>query len=172
MNLVAKYQINDHLDNLRRRFGSQLFKRENERLEDIVSPLDEDLAPILAFRKECSKSDRQLAYQRSNHNKEYLDDSRNTIMKEIMAGKALAYMAEWLGVTKNVLRHYIDRDNDLHVLYQMTRPRRGYLSEDTVAKIFDLIDQGYTHKQVADKLGINIKQVDYQQAKRRKAGLV
>lgn len=172
MDLIAKYHINDHLDNLRRRFGAQLFSDKSKPLEETVGPLDKDVAPILALRNELRKNERQLAYERSNHTKEYLDSSRNAIMKEMMAGKTLAYMAEWLDVTQTVLRHYINSDHDLRILYQMTRSRRGYIPIDTVHKIFELIDQGYTHKQVADKLGLNVKQVDYQSAKRRKAGLV
>ena len=60
MDLVKKYEIGKHLDNLHRRLDDEAFKRTSIYFEDLLGPLDVDVAPILAFRAEMRKRDRGI----------------------------------------------------------------------------------------------------------------
>ena len=171
MNLLQKYQVSKHLDNLHRQFGEEPFRRESMRLEDIAGPLDEDVAPILEFREAVDRSDR-LKMKRGNVRAQVLVKlKRDWIMEQIMQGKSAPAIAEELDVPSGSLRWYVQKDPELKRVYQMMSNRRKYISRDTAVKIRKMLSEGYTHAVIIATLHVTPSQVEYQQSK-RKAGLV
>ena len=171
MNLLQKYQVSKHLDNLHRRFGEEPFRRESMRLEDIAGPLDEDVAPILEFREAVDRNDR-LKMKRGNVRAQVLVKlKRDWIMEQIVQGKSAPAIAEELDIPVGSLRWYVQKDSELKKVYRMMRGRRGYMSEDTAVKIRKMLSEGYTHAVIVATLHVTPSQVEYQQSK-RKAGLV
>lgn len=49
--LTIKYRVGEHLDNLEARFGANKIRNMGGHLEDLTSPDDADLKPILQFRE-------------------------------------------------------------------------------------------------------------------------
>ena len=170
MNLLQKYQVSKHLDNLHRRFGEEPFRRESMRLEDIAGPLDEDVAPILAFRAECSKHDATAEKHREDV-ADVVAQNKQLLLRQFIQGKTVVYMAKELDIDPGLLYYHIKKDPDLHNVYHMMRYRRGYAAKNNSAKIWEMLDQGYSKTVIAATVGVSPNQVKYQQARRQKMGL-
>lgn len=172
MNLLQEYQVSKHLDNLHRRFGQELFQRESLKLEKAIGPLDEDVAPILAFRAAVDRNDRLKEQQKKTRAKAIVDQKHDWLLDQFMDGKSITELADKLNLPESSLRWYIQQNPDLKKVYRMLKPRRNYMTKELAAKINKMLEQGYTHRVIANTLHVNIYQVEYQQAKRQKAGLV
>ena len=170
MNLLQKYQVSKHLDNLHRRFGEEPFRRESMRLEDIAGPLDDDVAPILAFRAECSKHDATAEKHREDV-ADVVAQNKQLLLRQFIQGKTVVYMAKELDIDPGLLYYHIKKDPDLHNVYHMMRYRRGYAAKNNSAKIWEMLDQGYSKTVIAATVGVSPNQVKYQQARRQKMGL-
>lgn len=171
MNLLQKYQVSKHLDNLHRRFGEEPFRRESMRLEDIAGPLDEDVAPILEFRAAVDLRDRLKEKRGNIRARTAVMLKRGWLLKQFMQAKSINVLAKELDVPAGSLRWYVQKDPELKKVYQMMRGRRKYIAEDTAVKIRKMLSEGYTHEVIVATLHVTPSQVEYQQAK-RKAGLV
>lgn len=171
MDLVKEYEVGKHLDNLHKRLGKGLFRQESLYFEGLLGPLDEDVAPILAFRAECNKHDREAEQYRIEV-ADIVADNKQWLLKQFIQGKTVIYMADKLGIQPGALYYHVKKDPDLHNVYHMMRYRRGYVAKTNSAKIWEMLDQGYSKNVIAATVGVTPNQVKYQQARRRKMGLV
>lgn len=171
MDLVKKYEIGKHLDNLHRRLGDEAFKRTSIYFEDLLGPLDVDVAPILAFRAEMRKRDRGME-KRQAEVVNTVAKNKQWLLQQLIQGKTVVYLAKKLDIDPGLLYYHVKKDPDLHNVYHMMRYRRGYVAKNTAAKIWEMLDQGYSKNVIAATVGVSPNQVKYQQARRRKMGLV
>ena len=79
--------------------------------------------------------------------------------------------AKELDIDPGLLYYHIKKDPDLHNVYHMMRYRRGYVAKNNSAKIWEMLDQGYSKTVIAATVGVSPNQVKYQQARRQKMGL-
>lgn len=170
MDLVKKYKIGKHLDNLHKRLDKEIFRRESVRFEDLLGPYDKDVAPILAFRAECSKPDATTEKHREDV-AYVVAQNKLRLLQQFIQGKTVVYMAKELDIDPGLLYYHIKKDPDLHNVYHMMRYRRGYVAKNNSAKIWEMLDQGYNKTVIAATVGVSPNQVKYQQARRRKMGL-
>lgn len=170
MDLVKKYKIGEHLDSLRNRLGKEHCQQAGVYFEDLLGLDDPDVAPILAFRAECDKHDASVEKHRMNV-AEVIAQNKQRLLKQFVQGKTVVYMAKELDVEPRMLYYHIKKDPDLHDVYHMMRYRRGYVAKKNSAKIWEMLDQGYSKTIIAATVGVSPKQVKYQQARRRKMGL-
>lgn len=171
MDLVKKYEIGKHLDSLHRRLDNEVFGRTSIYFEDLLDPSDKDVAPILAFRAECSKHDEMKEEDRENV-ANVIAQSKKRLLQQFVQGKTVIYMAKELDIDPGLLYYHIKKDPDLHNVYHMMRYRRGYVAKSNSAKIWEMLDQGYSKTVIAATVGVSPNQVKYQQARRQKMGLV
>lgn len=172
MNLLEKYHVQDHLTNLKHRINSHDFHQDSLKIEDIFGPLDIDVAPILAFRAEFNRRDKEKAQRRTTRARAIVTQKSDWLLDQFMKGKSIPALAEELDISASTLRYYVKQDPDLSKVYRMMRYRRGYESQSTATKIREILEAGCTHSVIAMTLHMTRKQVEYQQYKRRKAGLV
>lgn len=170
MDLVKKYKIGKHLDKLHERLGKEIFRRESVRFEDLLGPYDKDVAPILAFRAECSKHDATAEKHREDV-ADVVAQNKQLLLRQFIQGKTVVYMAKELDIDPGLLYYHIKKDPDLHNVYHMMRYRRGYVAKNNSAKIWEMLDQGYSKTVIAATVGVSPNQVKYQQARRQKMGL-
>lgn len=170
MDLVKKYEIDKHLDSLHKRLDSEVFGRTSIYFEDILGPLDVDVAPILAFRAECSKHDATAEKHREDV-ADVVAQNKRRLLQQFIQGKTVVYMAKELDIDPELLYYHVKKDPDLHNVYHMMRYRRGYVAKNNSAKIWEMLDQGYSKTVIAATVGVSPNQVKYQQARRRKMGL-
>lgn len=171
MNLLEKYHVQEHLTNIKNRVEPRVFQNALK-VEDILGPHDVDVAPILAFRAEIDRRDKAKAKQRVTRTQKLVTQKSDWLLNQFMGGKSIPALAEELDISAPTLRHYVKRDPDLSKVYRMMRYRRGYESQSTAAKIREMLEAGCTQKVIAMTLHVTRKQVEYQQYKRRKAGLI
>lgn len=175
MDLVKKYEIGKHLDSLHERLDSAVFGRTSIYFEDILGPHDDDVAPILAFRAECSKRDTMAEKRQEDAAQEDIADvvaeNKQRLLQQFIKGKTIIYMARELDIDPGLLYYHIRKDQDLHAVYHMMRYRQGYAVKNTTAKIWDMLDEGCTLATIASKLNVSRDRVKYQRDKRRKMGL-
>ena len=172
MNLLEKYHVQEHLTNLKDRINPHDFHQDSLKVEDILGPHDDDVAPILAFRDEINRRDEEKAKQRVTRAQKLVTQKSDWLLDQFMKGKSVPILAEELDISATTLRHYVKLDPDLSKVYRMMRYRRGYESQSTAAKIREMLEAGCTQKVIAMALHVTRKQVEYQQYKRRKAGWV
>lgn len=170
MDLVKKYEIGKHLDSLHERLDSAVFGRTSIYFEDILGPHDDDVAPILAFRAECSKHDATAEKHREDV-ADVVAQNKRRLLQQFIQGKTVVYMAKELDIDPELLYYHVKKDPDLHNVYHMVRYRRGYVAKNNSAKIWEMLDQGYSKTVIAATVGVSPNQVKYQQARRRKMGL-
>lgn len=170
MDLVEKYEIGKHLDNLHRRLGDEAFKRTSIYFEDLLGPLDVDVAPILAFRAEMNKRDRSAEKHRSEV-VYTVADNKQWLLEQFMRGETVVQLAKKLDIDPGLLYYHVKKDPDLHSVYHMMRYRRGYVAKSTAAKIWDMLDEGHSLATIAARLHISRDRVKYQRDKRRRMGL-
>lgn len=170
MDLVKKYEIGKHLDSLHKRLDSAVFGRTSIYFEDILGPHDDDVAPILAFRAECSKHDATAEKHREDV-ADVVAQNKRRLLQQFIQGKTVVYMAKELDIDPELLYYHVKKDPDLHNVYHMMRYRRGYVAKNNSAKIWEMLDQGYSKTVIAAAVGVSPNQVKYQQARRRKMGL-
>lgn len=171
MNLLEKYHVQEHLTNIKNRVDPRNFHNALK-VEDILGSHDVDVAPILAFRAEIERRDEAKAKQRVTRTQKLVTQKSDWLLNQFMKGKSIPALAEELDISGPTLRHYVKRDPDLSKVYRMMRYRRGYESQSTASKIREMLEAGCTQKTIAMALHVTRKQVEYQQYKRRKAGLV
>lgn len=172
MNLLEKYQVQDHLTNIKHRIDPHDFHQDALKIEDVLGPLDVDVAPILVFRAEIDRRDKAKAQRRATRAQKLVTQKSDWLLDQFMDGKSIPALAEELDISAPTLRYYVKRDPDLSKVYRMMRYRRGYDSRSTASKIREMLEAGCTQKIIAMTLHVTRKQVEYQQYKRRKAGLV
>ena len=172
MNLVEKYHVLKHLTNLEDRINPHDFHQDSLKIEDILGSHDVDVKPILDFRAEINRRDEEKAKQRATRAQKLVTQKSDWLLDQFMKGKSVPILAEELDISGPTLRHYVKLDPDLSKVYRMMRDRRGYESKSTAAKICEMLEAGCTQKVIAMALHVTEKQVEYQQYKRRKAGLV
>ena len=170
MDLVKKYKIGEHLDKLHERLGKEIFQRESVRFEDLLGPSDKDVAPILDFRAECSEHD-TMAEKYQEDVADVVAQNKQRLLQQFVQGKTVIYMAKELAIDPGLLYYHIKKDPDLHSVYHMMRYRRGYVAKNNSAKIWEMLDQGYSKTVIAATVGVSPNQVKYQQARRQKMGL-
>lgn len=171
MDLLKKHKICKHLDSLHERLGSEVFGRTSIYFEDILGPHDKDVKPILDFRAECNKHDEVEKEDRENV-ANVIVQNKLRLLQQFIQGKTVVYMAKELDIDPGLLYYHIKKDSDLYNVYHMMRYRRGYVAKDNSAKIWEMLDQGYSKTVIAATVGVSPNQVKYQQARRRKMGLV
>lgn len=171
MDLVKKHKICKHLDSLHERLDNKIFGRTSIYFEDILGPHDKDVAPILAFRDECSKHDEVEKESRENV-ADVVAQNKLRLLQQFIQGKTVVYMAKELDIDPGLLYYHIKKDQDLHAVYHMMRYRRGYVAKTNSAKVWEMLDQGYSKTVIAATVGVTPNQVKYQQDRRRKMGLV
>lgn len=172
MNLLEKHHVQDHLTNLKHRINPHDFHQDSLKIEDILGPHDVDVKPILAFRAEVDRRDKEKAQRRATRARAIVAQKSDWLLDQFMKGKSIPTLAEELDISAPTLRYYVKQDPDLSKVYRMMRYRRGYESQSTAAKIREMLEAGCTHSVIAMTLHVTRKQVEYQQYKRRKAGLV
>ena len=172
MNLLEKYHVQDHLTNLKDRIDPHDFHQDSLKIEDILGPRDVDVKPILDFRAEINRRDEEKAKQRATRAQKLVAQKSDWLLGQFMGGKSIPALAEKLDISAPTLRYYVKRDPDLSKVYRMMRYRRVYESRSTASKIREMLEAGCTHKVISMTLHVTKKQVEYQQYKRRKAGLV
>ena len=128
------------------------------------------MAPILAFRAECSKHDATAEKHREDV-AGVVAQNKQLLLRQFIQGKTVVYMAKELDIDPGLLYYHIKRDPDLHNVYHMMRYRRGYVAKNNSAKIWEMLDQGYSKTVIAATVGVSPNQVKYQQARRQKMGL-
>ena len=170
MDLVKKYKIGEHLDSLHSRLGKERFKQDGGYFEDLLGPDDPDVAPIIAFRAECDKHDASVEKYRMNV-AEVIAQNKQLLLRQFIQGKTVVYMAKELDIDPGLLYYHIKKDPDLHNVYHTMRYRRGYVAKNNSAKIWEMLDQGYSKTVIAATVGVSPNQVKYQQARRQKMGL-
>lgn len=170
MDLVKKHKICKHLDKLHERLGKEIFRQESVHFEDLLGPSDKDVAPILAFRAECSKHDATAEKHREDV-ADVVAQNKRRLLQQFIQGKTVVYMAKELDIDPGLLYYHIKKDPDLHNVYHMMRYRRGYVAKNNSAKIWEMLDQGYSKTVIAATVGVSPNQVKYQQARRQKMGL-
>lgn len=171
MDLVKKYEIGKHLDNLHRRLGDEAFKRTSIYFEDLLGPLDVDVAPILAFQAEMRKRDRGME-KRQAEVVHTVAKNKQWLLRQFIQGKTVVYLAKKLDIDPGPLYYHVKKDPDLHNVYHMMRYRRGYVAKNTAARIWEMLDEGHSLATIASRLHISRDRVKYQRDKRRKMGLV
>ena len=172
MNLLDKYQVQDHLTNLKDRIDPHDFHQDSLKIEDILGSHDVDVKPILDFRAEINRRDKEKAQRRATRTQKLVTQKSDWLLDQFMKGKPIPVLAEELDISAPTLRYYVKRDPDLSKVYRMMRYRRVYESRSTASKIREMLEAGCTHKVISMTLHVTLKQVEYQQYKRRKAGLV
>ena len=173
MDLVKKYDICKHLDSLHERLDKEVFGRTSICFEDILGPSDKDVTAILDFRDECSKHDADAVA--GNNRKDIakmVAENKKRLLQQFIQGKTVIYMAKELDIDPGMLYYHIKKDHDLYNVYHMMRYRRGYVAKSNSAKIWEMLDQGYSKNVIAATVGVSPNQVKYQQARRRNMGLV
>lgn len=170
MNLLEKYHVQEHLTNLKDRIDPYYFHQDSLKIEDILGPHDVDVKPILDFRAECSKHD-AMAEKRQEDVADVVAQNKRRLLQQFIQGKTVVYMAKELDIDPGLLYYHIKKDPDLHNVYHMMRYRRGYVAKNNSAKIWEMLDQGYSKTVIAASVGVSPNQVKYQQARRRKMGL-
>lgn len=168
--LTVQYEIGQHVDNLRARFGEERMQRV-KRYEDLAGPLDKDIAPILEFREAIDLRDRLKEKRGNIRARTVVMLKRDWLLKQFMQDKSINALAKELDVPAGSLRWYVQKDPELKRVYQMMSNRRKYISEATAVKIRKMLSEGYTHAVIIATLHVTPSQVEYQQSK-RKAGLV
>lgn len=172
MNLLEKYHVLEHLTKLEDRIDPYYFHQDSLKIEDILGPHDVDVKPILDFRAEIDRRDEAKAKQRVTRTQKLVTQKSDWLLDQFIKGKPIPVLAEELDVSAPTLRHYVKRDPDLSKVYRMMQYRREYDSKSTASKIWEMLEAGCTQKTIAMALHVTRKQVEYQQYKRRKAGLV
>lgn len=172
LNLLENYHVQEHLTNLKDRINPHDFHQDSLKIEDILGPDDVDVKPILAFRAEINRRDEEEAKQRVTRTQKLVDQKSDWLLDQFIKGKSIPALAEELDISGPTLRHYVKMDPNLSKVYRMMRDRRGYESKSTAAKIREMLEAGCTQKVIAMALHVTRKQVEYQQYKRREAGLV
>lgn len=168
--LSKKYSIARHMDNLKRRYGPEIMQCNGINLESEISPEDPDLAPILAFRAECKNNDRKRVRHQTTHARTIVEQNHNEIMQEMMHGRSIPFIAEWLEITSSALKYHIMHDHELAVVYRMTRPRRDGIPDFKFQELNEMLEMQYPHAYIAKKLGLTLNQVNYQSQKRNRLG--
>lgn len=172
MNLLDKYHVQEHLTNLKDRIDPYYFHQDSLKIEDILGPHDVDVKPIIDFRAEIDRRDEAKAKQRVTRAQKLVTQKSDWLLNQFVKGKSIPILAEELDISAPTLRHYVKRDPDLSKVYRMMQYRREYDSQSTAAKIREMLEAGCTQKVIAMALHVTRRQVEYQQYKRRKAGLV
>lgn len=175
MNLLDKYHVQDHLTNLKDRIDPHDFHQDSLKIEDILGSHDIDVKPILAFRAEIDRRDKAKAKQRAKREtraQKLVKKKSDWLLNQFMKGKSIPVLAEELDISAPTLRYYVKLDPDLSKVYRMMRYRRQHDSRSTASKIREMLEAGCSQKVIAMALHVTRKQVEYQQYKRRKAGLV
>lgn len=171
MDLLKKYKICEHLDSLHERLDNKIFGRTSVYFEDILGSNDEDVKPILAFRKECSKRE-EAGKEDQGNVAEVIAQNKLRLLQQFIQGKTVVYMAKELDIDPGLLYYHIKKDKDLNAVYHMMRYRRGYVAKTNSAKVWEMLDKGYSKTVIAATVGVTPNQVKYQQDRRRKMGLV
>ena len=169
MNLLEKYHVQEHLTNLKGRIDPHDFHQDSLKIEDILGSHDVDVKPILAFRAEIDRRDKEKAQRRVTRAQKLVTQKSDWLLNQFVKGKSIPILAEELDISGPTLRHYVKRDPDLSKVYRMMRYRREYDSRSTASKIQEMLEAGCTQKVIAMALHVTRKQVEYQQYKRRKA---
>lgn len=172
MNLLEKYHVQEHLTSLKDRIDPHDFHQDSLKIEDILGSHDVDVKPILEFRAEIDRRDKAKAKRRVTRAQKLVAQKSDWLLNQFMKGKSIPVLAEELDITAPTLRHYVKLDPDLSKVYQMMRYRRGYVSQSTASKIREMLEAGCSQRVIAMALHVTGNQVEYQQYKRRKAGLV
>lgn len=172
MNLLDKYHVQEHLTNLKDRIDPYYFHQDSLKIEDILGPHDVDVKPIIDFRAEIDRRDEEKAKQRVTRAQKLVIQKSDWLLDQFMNGKSIPVLAEELDISGPTLRHYVKLDPDLSKVYRMMHDRRRYESQSTASKIQEMLEAGCTHKVIEMALHVTRKQIEYQQYKRRKAGLV
>ena len=172
MNLVEKYHVLEHLTNLKDRINPRDFHQDSLKIEDILGSHDVDVKPILDFRAEINRRDEEKAKQRVTRAQKLVNQKSDWLLGQFMKGKSIPVLAEELDISGPTLRHYVKLDPDLSKVYRMMQYRREYNYRSTASKIQEMLEAGCTHKVIEMALHVTRKQIEYQQYKRRKAGLV
>lgn len=174
--LTIKYRVGEHLDNLEARFGANKIRNMGGHLEDLTSPDDADLKPILQFRelikrREMKPRRRKKLIRLANgiSPQKYMKDNRSRIERLIMDGCTIYFIAGELGVAQGALQYFVDSHDELKTLYKATASRRKHDSTKKLGQIKNLLARGKTHQQIADELGLTKGQVDWQVEKIRRA---
>ena len=102
---------------------------------------------------------------------EVIAQNKQLLLRQFIQGKTVVYMAKELDIDPGLLYYHIKKDPDLHNVYHMMRYRRGYVAKNNSAKIWEMLDQGYSKTVIAATVGVSPNQVKYQQARRQKMGL-
>lgn len=99
-------------------------------------------------------------------------ENKQWLLKQFIKGETVVQLAKKLDIDPGLLYYHVKKDADLHSVYHMMRYRRGYVAKNTAAKIWELLDEGYSLATIAARLHISRDRVKYQRDKRRKMGLV
>lgn len=166
--LVKKYNINHHLDQLEQRYGNHIVMRTTDKLEDVIPASDGDLQAILAFRKATAESDRTRKPNKTMKTSAEIAEKNYWLIKNyIKQGKTINYIAKMLKMSSNGLYNYVQKHTELRNIYN-AKNHRTVVTASMVEEMKYLVNCRLTHQQIADKLGLKKSQVDWQLRKHTK----
>lgn len=166
--LVAKYDIPTHLNNLNDRYpiGDDFLLRG-------ISKNDEDFKYILAFRRECDKNERHKTRKLPHGESRVIFNwRRHWILAQIMEGQQLKSLAKKIGIPHSSLKKFVSEDEVLSAAFQVAKHKRQRLTDRTVFNINKLTERGYSPAAIAKRLGIKEETIARQIEKRKQAGLM
>lgn len=118
-NLVAKYDISQHLDRLNERYPITA--------ENYLQPIpkdDEDYAVILAMRRECDHNDHRRKRRPMWETNKIFRRRKQWILAQIVAGKSLASIAKQTTIPLGSLKHFVKRDPVTNAAHQSAVVKR------------------------------------------------
>lgn len=160
--LVKKYNINHHLDQLEQRYGNHIVMRTTDKLEDVIPASDVNLQAILAFRKATAESDRTRKPNKTTKTATEIAEKNYWLIENyIKQGKTINYVAKMLKMSMNGLYNYVQKHKELKDIYN-AKNHHTVVTGAMVEEMKYLVSCRLTHQQIADKLGLKKSQVDWQ----------
>lgn len=161
--LVKKYNINHHLDQLEQRYGNHIIRRsDDKKLEDVVPFSNGDLQAILAFRRAASGDDRTRKPNKTTKTAtEIAEKNYWLIQSYIKQGKTINYIAKIINMSSNGLYNYVQKHRELRDVYN-AKNHHTVVTGAMVEEMEYLVSCRLTHQQIADKMGLKKNQVDWQ----------
>lgn len=160
--LIKKYNINHHLDQLEQRYGNHIVMRTTDKLEDVIPASDVNLQAILAFRREASGDDRTRKPNKTIKTAAEIAKKNYWLIESyIEQGKTINYIAKMLKMSSNGLYNYVQKHRELRDVYN-AKNHHTVVTGAMVEEMKYLVSCRLTHQQIADKLGLKKSQVDWQ----------
>lgn len=156
---IGQLGIQDLIDKLEEKLGTDWFRNPYTKFEDVLSPNDPDMNTILDLRKKTKGN--RVSHPRGHRSDSFanrLSIMRNDIKAQIQGGWTREKIAKVAGVSPATMTRFIHSDYELSLLFK----QRGRVATKPgkTLQVIRLHEQGFNKYQIKKRTGLDNKAID------------